>query len=109
MTRYIIIHRNDTCVLHFAEETKQECEANDSCIVNIDSDMKDPQACSLYAPDIYSNIRVIEVGSVVFISKYSYTFCIFPLNYISLIFDKHLDHTMELPVMTIITLWNKLL
>lgn len=30
-------------------------------IRNIDSEDKDPQLCSLYAPDIYSNIRVLEL------------------------------------------------
>ncbi|TQE10580.1 hypothetical protein C1H46_003818 [Malus baccata] len=31
-------------------------------IVNIDSNLKDPLACSLYAPDIYSNICLTEVA-----------------------------------------------
>ncbi|PQM36900.1 cyclin-A2-1 [Prunus yedoensis var. nudiflora] len=35
--------------------------SNDLDIVDIDSNLKDPQACSLYAPDIYSNISLIEV------------------------------------------------
>nr|DAD44785.1 TPA_asm: hypothetical protein HUJ06_003015 [Nelumbo nucifera] len=30
-------------------------------ITNIDCDFKDPQMCSLYAPDIYSNLRVAEL------------------------------------------------
>lgn len=30
-------------------------------IVDIDSNLKDPQLCSLYAPDIYSNTSVAEV------------------------------------------------
>lgn len=36
--------------------------SNDLDIVDIDSNLKDPQACSLYAPDIYSNISLIEVS-----------------------------------------------
>ncbi|CAB4303220.1 unnamed protein product [Prunus armeniaca] len=30
-------------------------------IVNIDADYKDPQLCSLYAPDIYNHLRVAEL------------------------------------------------
>lgn len=30
-------------------------------IVDIDSNLKDPQVCSLYAPDIYNSIRITEV------------------------------------------------
>lgn len=30
-------------------------------VTDIDSDKKDPLLCSLYAPDIYSNLRVTEV------------------------------------------------
>ncbi|XP_030525634.1 cyclin-A2-3 isoform X2 [Rhodamnia argentea] len=30
-------------------------------VTNIDSDQKDPLLCSLYAPDIYSNLRVTEL------------------------------------------------
>ncbi|PON57964.1 Cyclin [Parasponia andersonii] len=30
-------------------------------IVDIDSNLKDPQACSLYAPDIYDNMRITEL------------------------------------------------
>lgn len=33
----------------------------DPNIVDIDSLLNDPQACTLYAPDIYSNIRTTEV------------------------------------------------
>ncbi|KAH7574192.1 hypothetical protein JRO89_XS03G0263900 [Xanthoceras sorbifolium] len=43
------------------EEKKKELESNDLCIVDIDSNLKDPQACALYAPDIYNNIRVTEL------------------------------------------------
>nr|QYW07113.1 cyclin A2-1 [Dimocarpus longan] len=43
------------------EENKLESQSNDLCIVNIDSNLKDPQSCSLYAPDIYNNIRVTEL------------------------------------------------
>lgn len=35
--------------------------SNELDIVDIDANLKDPQACSLYAPDIYSNIRLTEV------------------------------------------------
>ncbi|KAF3447210.1 hypothetical protein FNV43_RR12390 [Rhamnella rubrinervis] len=31
-------------------------------IVDIDSNLKDPQMCSLYAPDIYNSIRITELG-----------------------------------------------
>ncbi|XP_040365204.1 cyclin-A2-2 isoform X2 [Rosa chinensis] len=34
--------------------------SNDLDIVDIDANFKDPLACSLYAPDIYSNIRLTE-------------------------------------------------
>ncbi|KAK4853989.1 hypothetical protein QYF36_017401 [Acer negundo] len=43
------------------ELNKQEQQSIDLCIVNIDSNLKDPQVCSLYAPDIYNNIRVTEL------------------------------------------------
>lgn len=33
-------------------------------IVDIDADNKDPQLCSLYACDIYNNLRVAEVCAV---------------------------------------------
>ncbi|MFQ6638316.1 hypothetical protein Gotur_014521 [Gossypium turneri] len=36
-------------------------------VVDIDSNLKDPQACGLYAPDIYNNMRVTEVGGAIFI------------------------------------------
>ncbi|GMH11874.1 hypothetical protein Nepgr_013715 [Nepenthes gracilis] len=36
--------------------------SNDPGIVDIDSNFKDPQMCSLYAPDIYNNIRVTELN-----------------------------------------------
>ncbi|XP_062023076.1 LOW QUALITY PROTEIN: cyclin-A2-2-like [Rosa rugosa] len=35
--------------------------SNDLDIVDIDANLKDPLACSLYAPDIYSNIRLTEI------------------------------------------------
>lgn len=35
--------------------------SKDDDVVDIDSNLKDPQACSLYAPDIYDNIRIAEV------------------------------------------------
>ncbi|KAH1057447.1 hypothetical protein J1N35_035512 [Gossypium stocksii] len=31
-------------------------------VVDIDSNLKDPRVCSLYAPDIYTNIRVTELN-----------------------------------------------
>lgn len=33
-------------------------------VVDIDAGHKDPQLCSLYAPDIYNNLRVAEVRAV---------------------------------------------
>ncbi|KAF5204856.1 Cyclin-a2-1 [Thalictrum thalictroides] len=44
------------------DETKS-CENSEggTSIINIDSDLKDPLMCSLYAPDIYKNIRVAEL------------------------------------------------
>jgi len=33
-------------------------------ITDIDADHKDPQLCSVYAPEIYSNLRVAEVCAV---------------------------------------------
>jgi cyclin A len=30
-------------------------------IIDIDADLKEPRLCSIYAPDIYSNLRVAEV------------------------------------------------
>lgn len=38
--------------------------SNGPDIVDIDSNLKDPQFCSLYARDIYSNMRVAEVCAV---------------------------------------------
>ncbi|MCL7049539.1 hypothetical protein MKW94_018538 [Papaver nudicaule] len=45
---------------------KGEAEAGENCgngleITDIDSDHEDPLMCSLYAPDIYSNLRVAEL------------------------------------------------
>lgn len=39
----------------------EELQSNGPSIVNIDSNLEDPQVCSLYAPDIYNNIRVTEL------------------------------------------------
>lgn len=47
------------------KEENMVCErlgsSNELDIVDIDANLKDPQACSLYAPDIYSNIRLTEI------------------------------------------------
>ncbi|CAK7353480.1 unnamed protein product [Dovyalis caffra] len=45
-----------------ANEISKKLDAS-SCakIADIDSNIKDPQLCSLYAPDIYNNIRVKEL------------------------------------------------
>jgi cyclin A len=40
---------------------KKSGTSNSLDIVDIDSNVKDPQVCGSYAPDIYSNIRVVEV------------------------------------------------
>uniref|UniRef100_A0A2N9G744 B-like cyclin n=1 Tax=Fagus sylvatica TaxID=28930 RepID=A0A2N9G744_FAGSY len=41
---------------------KKSGTSNSLDIVDIDSNVKDPQVCGSYAPDIYSNIRVVEVS-----------------------------------------------
>lgn len=38
--------------------------SSDPDFMDIDCDYKDPQLCSLYASDIYSNLRVAEVCSL---------------------------------------------
>ncbi|OMO80516.1 hypothetical protein COLO4_24050 [Corchorus olitorius] len=51
-------------------QSPREKEENEVCellgaskgVVDIDSDIKDPQVCGLYAPDIYNNIRVTELN-----------------------------------------------
>lgn len=51
-------------LFHRADETKvcQKQEGSDSLgIADIDSKHKDPLMCSLYAPDIYSNLHAMEV------------------------------------------------
>lgn len=51
--------------LDYAEENmvwEISGSSNDLDIVDIDSNLKDPQACSMYAPDIYNNISLIEVS-----------------------------------------------
>lgn len=40
---------------------KKSGTSNSLDIVDIDSNVKDPQVCGSYAPDIYSNIRVVEL------------------------------------------------
>lgn len=30
-------------------------------VVDIDADVEDPQHCSIYAADIYDNLRILEV------------------------------------------------
>ncbi|KAG7652380.1 Cyclin-like [Arabidopsis thaliana x Arabidopsis arenosa] len=41
---------------------ERSCAASSSKFVDIDSDDKDPLLCSLYAPDIYYNLRVAELN-----------------------------------------------
>lgn len=51
-------------------EKNEVCEkvgASKGGVVNIDSNLRDPQMCGLYAPDIYNNKRVTEVGGAIFI------------------------------------------
>ena len=38
--------------------------SSDPDFIDIDSDKKDPQLCSLYAPEIYNNLRVAEVCAI---------------------------------------------
>ena len=40
---------------------EQSAASKDRGIINIDSDSKCLQSCSIYAPDIYDRIRVAEV------------------------------------------------
>ncbi|KAB1204537.1 Cyclin-A2-1 [Morella rubra] len=51
----------------FRKKEDMVCErpgtSNGPDIVDIDSNLKDPQFCSLYARDIYSNMRVAELDS----------------------------------------------
>lgn len=52
--------------------------SSDPDFIDIDSDKKDPQLCSLYAPDIYNNLRVVEVGAMMsFLSLYHFHVPIF--------------------------------
>ncbi|TYI79276.1 hypothetical protein E1A91_D05G011600v1 [Gossypium mustelinum] len=52
------------------EQSHQKIDQNEACkklgaskdVVDIDSNLKDPQACGLYAPDIYNNMRVTELN-----------------------------------------------
>ncbi|MBA0593911.1 hypothetical protein Gorai_010838 [Gossypium raimondii] len=56
-------------------QSHQKIDQNEACkklgaskdVVDIDSNLKDPQACGLYAPDIYNNMHVTEVGGAIFI------------------------------------------
>ncbi|KAF9612821.1 hypothetical protein IFM89_004231 [Coptis chinensis] len=45
------------------EEKGKHCKSSEYevGVINIDSDQKNPQMCSLYAPEIYRNLRVKEV------------------------------------------------
>ncbi|TYI24830.1 hypothetical protein ES332_A05G012200v1 [Gossypium tomentosum] len=51
-------------------QSHQKIDQNEACkklgaskdVVDIDSNLKDPQACGLYAPDIYNNMRVTELN-----------------------------------------------
>ncbi|XVE98535.1 hypothetical protein REPUB_Repub03eG0114100 [Reevesia pubescens] len=55
--------------MHVGLQSPQEKDDNQVCkklgalkgVVDIDSNLKDPLACGLYAPDIYNNIRVTEL------------------------------------------------
>lgn len=49
------------CQMREENNLCQELQSIGLSIVNIDSNLKDPQVCSLYAPDIYNNIRVTEL------------------------------------------------
>ncbi|TYH12314.1 hypothetical protein ES288_A06G057800v1 [Gossypium darwinii] len=54
----------------FGHQSPKRKVENDVCkklgvskdVVDIDSNLKDPRICSLYAPDIYNNIRVTELN-----------------------------------------------
>ncbi|CAH2075751.1 unnamed protein product [Thlaspi arvense] len=49
------------CSLSFAEaQLSEKSEASDTQIADIDFNHKDPKMCSLYAPDIYNNLRITE-------------------------------------------------
>ncbi|KAK8500163.1 hypothetical protein V6N12_002271 [Hibiscus sabdariffa] len=49
---------------HQKKEENEVCEklVASKDVVDIDSNLKDPQACGLYAPDIYNNMRVTELN-----------------------------------------------
>ena len=50
-------------LLNNAEDVVCKKSGTSNCpdIVDIDSNFKDPQVCSSYAPDIYCKLRVAEV------------------------------------------------
>lgn len=45
-------------------------KSSNPSVEDIDSDLKDPQLCSLYAPEIYNTLRVAEVCVVDTIAFY---------------------------------------
>jgi hypothetical protein len=54
-------------------------------IIDIDADLKEPQLCSIYAPDIYSNLRVAEVCITdTFLSFEQYS--VLPFNHCHLLY-----------------------
>jgi hypothetical protein len=57
--------------------------SRDQEFIDIDSDHKDPQLCSLYAADIYSNLRVAEVCTL-YAKKFS--FFIYPFLFLLFFF-----------------------
>ncbi|KAF5957110.1 hypothetical protein HYC85_004335 [Camellia sinensis] len=54
--------KSDTFVMNTAEKAGVcgKLMSTNPDVRDIDSDHKDPQLCSLYAPDIYSNLRAVE-------------------------------------------------
>lgn len=52
------------CAAHDGSLSVDMVTSSNQHIVNIDADYKDPQLCSLYAPDIYNHLRVAEVCAV---------------------------------------------
>ncbi|KAH0982674.1 hypothetical protein GBA52_009851 [Prunus armeniaca] len=49
------------CAAHDGSLSVDMVTSSNQHIVNIDADYKDPQLCSLYAPDIYNHLRVAEL------------------------------------------------
>lgn len=57
-----LARHNDVLLCHAGGKSCEKLEASSSpLITDVDSNHKDPLMCSLYAPDIYSNLRVMEV------------------------------------------------